>query len=312
MFNLIKAELLKIVGKKSMKISILIVLILMVGNCLLQATNETNIKNWKEETQKFVEKTGKELEEGKGTEDEEFNEIFLRDDYEVAKYCLENEIPYNVVTPVKFVYGNTFMLPILMILLLFIAIFNFIDEFQFGTIKQILTRPYRRSTILGIKQIVFSILAVFVFLLQILISYIIGILFFHQNGNTVIDVKYLDGKIIQINMVKEIFQSVGAYFVAFLLLLGIAYLLICLVRNSILPVITTAVLWYGSGMITEYLKKKAIIKYTIFPHLDLTQYIQGKELVLSGNTLALSIVILAIHFIVIEAVVFYLFKKRDI
>lgn len=312
MINLIKAELIKITGKKSTKIAIVIVLVLMVCSCIFQATSEADSTNWRELLQQEVDFAKSEIEENKGTDMEAFYEELYRADVAIGEYSLEHNIANNVVTPIKFAYKNTFCMSVWVILLLILAAINFSDEYQFGTIKQILSRPYKRSRILFIKQIVFLGISLVVMLLQMAISYLVGIIFFEKNGVSDVTIDYVNGKVIEIDMSTALWQTYFSYIVIITFLIAVAYLLIAIVRTTIMPVIISLSIWLSADLIAESLSKYEIIRYTFFPHLNLTQYIVGNNLVIDGNTIGLSLLVLAITYIVIEIFTYRIFDKRDI
>ena len=117
MFKLIKAELIKIMGKKSTKVSLIMIIILMAFSCLLQATSEADSSNWRELVQKEVDTAKSEVEEAKGTDMEEFWADFYAEDIAVGEYSLEHNISNDIVTPIRFAYDNTFCMSFWVILL---------------------------------------------------------------------------------------------------------------------------------------------------------------------------------------------------
>lgn len=312
MFNLFRAEMIKILGKKSTKISIIIAFIFMALSCFFQASSEVSNENWKDALQKEIDFAKNEIEEHKGTDSEEFYEELYRADIVIGEYSLENNIANNVVTPIKFTYNNTFCLSVWIVLLVVLATINFSDEYQFGTIKQILTRPYKRRKILFVKQIFFSGLSILVLFVQIIMSYIVGCFFFGENDAADITIEYMNGKIIEIDMRSAMWQTYFSYVVLIVLLISIAFLCVVIIRTTIIPVLMTLTIWLCSSLIVEILSKYEIVRYTIFPHLDLTQYIVGNDLVLKGNTISISLSVLLITYIVIQIITYKLFEKRDV
>lgn len=312
MINLVKAEIIKIIGKKSIKVSIIIVFIFMALSCVIQATSEVNDKNWREEVQSEVDFAKSEINEKKGTDMEEFYEEIYREDIVVGEYCLKNNIANNVVTPLKFTYNNTFCMTVCVILLLILAAINFSDEYQYGTIKQILTRPYKRSRILCIKQMVFSVASVVVLFEQMLISYFVGCVFFGKNKASYIAIEYIEGKIVEVDMRSSIIQTFLAYVVITVFLIAMVYLLITIFHTLLLPVMITVIVWMSSNIVSDFLSKYEIVKYTFLPHLDLKQYIAGNELVRNDNNIVLSLVVLTITYCCIQVLTFTIFNKRDI
>ena len=312
MFNLITVELTKIVSKKSTKIAIIIAGILIIFSCIFQASSEVTPKNWREEVQKEVDFAKNEIKENKGTDMEDFYETLYKEDVAIGEYSLEHNIANNVITPLKFAYNNTFSMSVWVVLLLIMSVINFADEFQFGTIKQILTRPYKRSKILMAKQIVFVCMSIVVLLIQIAISYIVGLIFFGKNGTSGIVLDYVNGNVIEINMNMTLWQLYFSYVVVAIILISIAYFFITIMRTATIPIILTMLIWLGDGLITSTCSKYQIIKYTIFPHLNLAQYIKGNDLMLKGNTIGFSCAVLLISFVVVEICTYIVFTKRDI
>ena len=312
MFALIRAEFVKIFGKKSTKVALVVIFIITAISCIFQASTEVNDTNWREKVQEELEIAESEIEDHKGTESEEFYVSLYQSDIEIAKYCLENNIAKDVMTPIKFAYENKFCMGVWVVVLVMIAAINFSDEFQFGTIKQILTRPYKRSKILLVKQIVFVLLSAASLLLQLGVSYLIGVIFFDKNSGSEVTVDFINGNIIEIKMITALWQTFFSYMIILLFLMAVVFLLVSVFRTCLMPIILSLLVWMGSNTVASVFSKYKIIKYTVFPHLDLTQYIKGNELVLEGNTMTYSLIIIVVSFLIVQSATYTIFSKRDI
>ena len=109
----------------------------------------------------------------------EFSLSMYESDLKVLKYCLDKNIPYNVVTPWKFAYDSSGIIGLIIIFLLVQASNIISNEYSMGTIKQLLIRPLKRWKIVLGKYISIMMTSMLFLLFLFGISYLIGnIVFF--------------------------------------------------------------------------------------------------------------------------------------
>jgi ABC-2 type transport system permease protein len=105
------------------------------------------------------------------------------------------------------------------------------------------------------------------------------------------------------------------YLPSLLMVITISFMLSTLFKSQALAVgVGIFVLFVSStlgGLIVFLAEKYTWAKFLIFPHLDLTVYALQDE-ILQGVTLPLSLLTLAVYYILFIALTFAIFQKRDV
>ncbi|HDR4859040.1 MULTISPECIES: ABC transporter permease [Bacillus] len=180
------------------------------------------------------------------------------------------------------------------------------DEFQKGTIKQLLIRPRKRMTVLFSKYITVLLTMLFIVFASTLIAMIIGLI-------------VMDGSKTELTLgivLKTIlYQLLSPFFFATL-----AFFLANVFRKSVLSLIITMFLLFLQGAINMALMMfaKGVAKFVVFFHLDLRAYDSNK--LISGGveptftefTFTTSLLLVAAYFVVLLVASSALFQKRDV
>ncbi|HDR8061568.1 ABC transporter permease [Bacillus thuringiensis] len=180
------------------------------------------------------------------------------------------------------------------------------DEFQKGTIKQLLIRPRKRMTVLFSKYITVLLTMLFIVFASMLIAMIIGLI-------------VMDGSKTELTLgivLKTIlYQLLSPFFFATL-----AFFLANVFRKSVLPLIITMFLLFLQGAINMALMMfaKGVAKFVVFFHLDLRAYDSNK--LISGGveptftefTFTTSLLLVVAYFVVLLVASSALFQKRDV
>ncbi|WP_243521248.1 ABC transporter permease [Bacillus pseudomycoides] len=180
------------------------------------------------------------------------------------------------------------------------------EEFQKGTIKQLLIRPRKRIMILFSKYISVLITMLFIIFAGTLIAMIIGAIAM-DGGKTDLTLGIL---------LKSIsYQLLAPFFFATL-----AFFLANVFRKSVLPLIITLFLFFLQGPINIVLMMfaKGIAKFVVFFHLNLSVYDSNK--LISGGAeppfiefnFTTSLLLVLAYFVVLLAASSVLFQKRDV
>ncbi|UYX53816.1 ABC transporter permease [Bacillus thuringiensis] len=180
------------------------------------------------------------------------------------------------------------------------------DEFQKGTIKQLLIRPRKRITILFSKYITVLLTILFIIFASTLIAMIIGGI-------------VMDGSKTELTlgivMKSILYQLLSPFFFATL-----AFFLANVFRNSVLPLIITMFLFFLQGAINMVLMMfaKGVAKFVVFFHLNLSVY-DSNKLVSGGMeppftefTFTTSVLLVVAYFAVLLVASSVLFQKRDV
>ncbi|PQZ59715.1 MULTISPECIES: ABC transporter permease [Bacillus] len=180
------------------------------------------------------------------------------------------------------------------------------DEFQKGTIKQLLIRPRKRITVLFSKYITVLLTMLFIVLASTLIAMIIGGI-------------VMDGSKTELTLgivLKTIlYQLLSPFFFATL-----AFFLANVFRNSVLPLIITMFLFFLQGAINMVLMMfaKGVAKFVVFFHLNLSVYDSNKlvsggmEPTFTEFTFTTSLLLVVAYFAVLLVASSVLFQKRDV
>ncbi|HDR8182284.1 TPA: ABC transporter permease [Bacillus thuringiensis] len=180
------------------------------------------------------------------------------------------------------------------------------DEFQKGTIKQLLIRPRKRMTVLFSKYITVLLTIVFIIFANMIISMIIGGI-------------VMDGSKTELTlgivMKSTLYQVLSPFFFATL-----AFFLANVFRKSVLPLIITLFFFFLQQPIKMMLMMlaKGSAKFVVLFHLNLNVY-DGNKLINRGAeppftefTFTTSLLLVAAYFVVLLVASSVLFQKRDV
>ncbi|WP_082347219.1 ABC transporter permease [Bacillus sp. FJAT-18017] len=312
MLLLIKNELMKLFGKKSSWIYMLIILIAVIAAGILQNnfSGEPN-ENWREDTQASVNQMQKDLEEAPAEEKEWIVQAIEREQL----YLDEN---INPTAMSNWHFMNQTVIGVSMLVTLFAVIVSSASvsaEFADGTIKQLLIRPHGRWAILLSKYISLIIYSILLLATLIVSGFLVGTILFGSGdfGAKFVEMTLEGQKIAELG--PQFFLKVLYYLPSLLIVITISFMLSTLFRSQALAVgIGIFVLFVSStlgGLIVMLAEKYTWAKYLIFPHLDLTVYaLQDK--ILEDVTLPVSILTLSVYYIVFMVLTFTIFQKRDV
>ena len=180
------------------------------------------------------------------------------------------------------------------------------DEFQKGTIKQLLIRPRKRMTVLFSKYITVLLTIVFIIFANMIISMIIGGI-------------VMDGSKTELTlgivMKSTLYQVLSPFFFATL-----AFFLANVFRKSVLPLIITLFFFFLQQPIKMMLMMlaKGSAKFVVLFHLNLNVYDgnklinRGAEPPLTEFTFTTSLLLVITYIVVLLIASSALFQKRDV
>ncbi len=185
-------------------------------------------------------------------------------------------------------------------------------EFASGTIKALLTQPVNRTRIILSKYVSVLLVTLAMFVLVLVSSIVIGGIFFGFNG--------VGEPLVFVNVKQMVTQmTTGSYILlgyAFALISGvmivtIAFMISAVFRSSALAIALSIITLFVGVSLVQLLSSFTWDKYILFANTDLMQYITGGPPV-AGMTMGFSIVVLAVYFIVLNAVSWRVFVQRDV
>ncbi|MDM5153987.1 ABC transporter permease [Bacillus sp. DX1.1] len=180
------------------------------------------------------------------------------------------------------------------------------DEFQKGTIKQLLIRPRKRVTVLFSKYVIVIVAVLLICLISIPIVMLIGLVFFGSGA----------GEITFTVMIKHVLYKI----LPMLFYATVAFFLANIFRKSVLPLVITLFLFFLEGLIqiVFFQFAKGIAKYVVTFHLNLSVYDSDK--LISGGAkspftefnFTTSLLLVIAYFAVLLVASSALFQKRDV
>ncbi|PGS77372.1 ABC transporter permease [Bacillus cereus] len=180
------------------------------------------------------------------------------------------------------------------------------EEFQKGTIKQLLIRPRKRATVFYSKYITVLLTIFFIVFASMVFAMIIGGIVMDGSKTELTLGIFL--KIIVYQLVSPFFFATLAFFLANIF------------RKSVLPLLITLFLFFLQKAINMMLMTfvPGVAKFAIFSHLNLNVYdsntvINGGEKPLFEEfTFTTSFLLVIVYFAVLLVASSLLFQKRDI
>lgn len=299
MKKLIKFEINKIIKSKTFVISTLI-LILM---CYLIIFLNYKSKNYENEY-KYI---------------DEPNEIIEIENNRIYNYIEENNI--NNYDKLKYVM-NTSLTTIMFLTFLTTLLSSklLISEFDNGTIKNILTKPYKRWKIYLSKLIIALILVIF-YTLVIYFSYVIfSSLIMKTNIFKIKEYFVSNNKIREISFIYTYSKNYFICSIPTIFLTLLSYNISFLFLNSYVGYIISLCLCVFGPTISNLLLaiNYKIIKYTFLPYLDFNVLIDNLTLYYINNLYSIDlsinkgITILSVYLIMLTIISIIVFNKKDI
>lgn len=257
--------------------------------------------------------------QGKNLTDEEKSEIngYL-ENANLYKYDLYNDTEYQNTATANYTFQNSIgtYIAIIVMVVVIVAGVSISEEFNKGTVKLLLVRPYSRTKILISKLIAVFITMIITTVAILLLQFIIGgiVYGFGTYMMNVVQFDFTTNSIITLN----IFAYLGLIFICklpiFILIGTLAFALSTLFLNSPLAVALPILGYMGSDVINMIAisYKWDWVKYFVTPNWDLSQYLFGGTPMFSGISIEFSITICAIYFVIMLVASIVSFKKRNI
>ena len=257
--------------------------------------------------------------QGKNLTDEEKSEIngYL-EKANLYKYDLYNDTEYQNTATANYTFQNSIgtYIAIIVMVVVIVAGVSISEDFNKGTVKLLLVRPYSRTKILISKLIAVFITMLITTATILLLQFIIGgiVYGFGTYMMNVVQFDFTTNSIVTLN----IFAYLGLIFICklpiFILIGTLAFALSTLFLNSPLAVALPILGYMGSDVINMIAisYKWDWVKYFVTPNWDLSQYLFGGTPMFSGISIEFSITICAIYFVIMLVASIVSFKKRNI
>lgn len=234
------------------------------------------------------------------------------------KYIIDNKVDINNAKTTRNLLMNTLSDNFLFIMIIIAAVAGSIvsTEFDKGTIKLLLIRPYSRNKILLSKYIVSMFMIIFAILSAFIMQLIVGGIFFGFSSLNipVIIYNFVQNKVMHINLFKYIFDNVLAVLPEFILLATLAFAISTITNVSTLGVALPIVGVGAADIINLIAINRNIIplKYFVTLNWNFTNYLYGGVNSFPTLSIPFSILICAIYFLIMIITAFIVFNKRNI
>ena len=236
----------------------------------------------------------------------------------INKYDIENGTTVGDTSSAKGILLSTFDEYEIFLIVMFMMTAGVIvsEEFSKGTIKLLLIKPYKRSTILASKFITSIIVAIIVIILVILMQFVVGGLIqgFDSFKDPTIIYDHTINNVKQINTIQYLAMQALGKAPMYILLMTLAFAFSTIFTNSALAITISLLGYMGSSIINMLALNLKLdwIKYFVTPNWNLTEYFWGGIPTFEGITLPFSIAIIVIYMAIMLIPTFIIFQKKNI
>ena len=228
----------------------------------------------------------------------------------IAEHRLENDIPpLEYASMQQQVIDTHMMMSLVTLLAVIVAAGIVASEFSQGTIKMLLTRPVKRWKILTSKYITVLLFAVLLTMILLVSTALAGLLFFGFGEGTYLI--WNGSEVAESSFWLEALKLAALKFSSVWMISTFAFMLGTVFRSSSLAIGLSIFLMFTGIQAVFLLQNYEIVKYYLFTHTDLTQFYTGNFLV-QDITLSMSILVLAVYFLIFMAISYWTFGRRDI
>lgn len=260
-----------------------------------------------------IESNTRELEYG---EKQDYNQSIEK--REINKYILENNVNINKQNDVRGILQSFFNEYGLFIIVMIIMIAGTIvsEEFNKGTIKLLLVKPYSRNKILLAKFITVFLMIVFSILAVVIMELLVGGIIFGYDSLSV--------PILAYNFETQSLESMSVFnylgieimtqLPKLILLATLAFACSTLFTNSAVAIAIPLLGYMSADMINMLVVqfKVQFMKFFISLNWDFEEYLFGNLPKMEGMTLGFSVVICMLYFVAMIIPTFIAFKKKNI
>ena len=249
-------------------------------------------------------------------EQKEYNDALTTK--EESKYIIETGTDINKSDSLKgslqYFYSQYGVFIIVVIIMIAGTIVS--EEFNKGTIKLLLVKPYTRTQILLSKFLTVLIISAFVIVSTILIQILVGgILFgFESLFEPVVVYNLSTNAIQEINIFAYLGIQTLTQLPIIILLATLAFAISTIFSNSALAITVSLLGYMGASIINQLAiaYNLTFMKYFVTMNWDLSQYLFGGLPYMEGMNLITSIIICVVYLLIMLIPTFIIFKKRNI
>ena len=191
------------------------------------------------------------------------------------------------------------------------------EEFNKGTIKLLLVKPYSRKKILAAKFIASFIIIILFSLAALFAQFIIGGIFngFNDYANNILVYNYTKQTVQNINLLTYIGISFLCILPKFILLQTLAFALSTIFTNSPIAIAIPLLGTMGESIINNLIlitKKARFLYFFVTPNWDFSIYLFGEYPTYENLSIKFSILICLAYFVLMILLANVFFKRKEI
>ncbi|MQR95901.1 ABC transporter permease [Fictibacillus phosphorivorans] len=313
--SLLTNEWIKIFSRTRTWIFLAIPIVIIIGIAVYdKVTTDVEVnENWKQELTETIKNDEKTLDEAKKNNDDEVYIEYLESTIKQNEYAIANDISPYETTAWQFMKDMSWLSIFIGLFVIVVASDIVSNEFAKGTIKMLLIRPYSRWKILLSKFVATLGFAFLMWLVVILVTWLVGGLAYGFGG---MDQSYLitaeDGQVKERLIVEYVFANIGVEFIELTTLVAMSFMISTLFMSNSVAIGVAMFTMFAGNIIVTLLANKDWVIYTLFANMDLSVLIDGQNQMIKDLTLPFSISVLAVYTVVMLAITFTVFQKRDV
>lgn len=237
---------------------------------------------------------------------------------EKAKYILEHKQDINNTTNLRLILSEIYSgyAIFIIVFIIMIAGTTVSSEFEKGTIKMLLIKPYKRWKILLAKYIVSLIMMVIFLAFVVIAQTIIGglILGFDSLSVPIVEYSFKTNSIVSYNIFQYILIETICVLPMFTLIATLSFMMSTVFINSAVAIVIPIIGYIAGNIINETAIMYSIkqLKYFITLNWDFTEFLFGKLPRYEFTNFKFAIIICIIYWLAMLAITFVSFKKRQI
>ncbi|MCI8444121.1 MAG: ABC transporter permease subunit [Clostridia bacterium] len=237
---------------------------------------------------------------------------------EINQYIIENNVDIKKSNDVRGILKNFFSEYGLFIIVMVIMIAGTLvsEEFNKGTIKLLLVKPYSREKILLAKFITMFIIIAFSLVAVVGMELIVGGIIFGWDSLSipVLEYNFHTNTLESINIFTYLGISIAAKLPIIILLATLAFAFSTLFTNSAVAIALPLLGFMGADMINQLVLHYNVtfMKFFVTPNWDFSQYLFGDLPLMEGMTALFSGIVCLVYFFIMVVTTFIVFKKKNI
>lgn len=238
--------------------------------------------------------------------------------YYTSKYMLENKFnePNDISSRgmLLTLFSNCELFIVVAVCLIASSIIS--EEFNKGTIKMLLVRPYSRTKILLSKFVAVILSILFMIFTSYVIQFVVGLIFFGPKSLSygVITYNYISHIVKEISIFKSIIITILSRLPMYILLGTFAFCFSTFINNTGISMAISMVGYIAAEIINSaaYYFNIKWLRYFVTLNWNLSDYLYSKTPTLEGTSLIFSLFICLLYFILMIVPTFMYFKKKNI